>query len=87
MRRGRIAAGRTGRWKGIAAGPKFAIESPNRHVKIRTVAIGSVKRAKIMLNGSVQGVGLRASIWEYADKLGPVGQARNIENNGVEVTC
>ena len=44
-------------------------------------------RAKITLNGSVQDVGLRASIRERAAKLGLVGQVRNIEDNGVEVTC
>ena len=40
-----------------------------------------------MLDGKVQGVGLRESIKKRADELGLVGQARNLADGGVGVVC
>ena len=46
-----------------------------------------MKQAKILLDGKVQGVGLRESIKKRADELGLVGQARNLADGGVGVVC
>ena len=46
-----------------------------------------MKQAKIMLDGEVQGVGLRESVKTQADRLGLAGQVMNLKDGRVGVVC
>ena len=52
-----------------------------------TILSCTVKQAKIILDGKVQGVGLRESIKTQADRLGLVGQVMNLKDGRVGVVC
>ena len=65
----------------------YTVQHTRRHAEIRTTVRRSVKQAKIMLDGEVQGVGLRESVKTQADRLGLVGQVMNLKDGRVGVVC
>ncbi len=44
-----------------------------------------IKTFHVVVKGSVQGVGFRATIKRYADKLALTGSVKNLSNGSVEV--